>query len=979
MKNITKRITAVLMSLLVCVAVLPAFAFAAEEEPVIVTKVIDGVSEYGLEMSHYEDSEGNIYEMPGTRLVGDVTGSRTRKANSLPSSYNSVTEGNVTVAKSQGSMGNCWAFASIGCMEAYAVTHMNSPLNNTDYSEAHLTWYANSKSQDTNDLMYLDGIDKQDPYNAGGNPEMAALCFARGSGVTLESDYPFNGNNTGLMGNYNDATARYEHNIGLLDSSYQLTSPSEVKQTIIDNGGVAVSYCHGDEYLNHDGPYTYKDGTPAPYYCTFAAYYCDTAYDANHAVMIVGWDDNYSRNNFRSDCRPSSDGAWICKNSWGDNFGVNGLFWISYEDKSLEDFQTFSMTADYDYVSAYSGYCNPTYYTLSSSTKMGNIFVAEGERTLEAAGFYLKYDNVPATIKVYKGIPANPSGPVSGNPVATASGTFRQGYNTVKFSSPVSLSTGERYSIVVEMAAVNGKSVFTVEGSNANCVNGTSYVYYGNSWKNCYSNNFGNVFVYAYTNDIVQTVSAQSVSIDQNSQSVYAGQYLQLSATVLPAETSNPDVLWSSSDTSVAAVSPTGLVTALNTGTAVITACTTDGSNLSDSITITVLDNHFTITYLVDGLTYQVQTYEIGDNIVPPAAPHKTGYTFLYWNPSYPETMPPQNLTVSAVFQVQQFLLRTYEDSVLTSSQYYNYNTVINEPSHQSKTGYVFNGWKNSSGAFVSFPFPLTADTDLTASYSPASDTAYRFEVYRMGTDGVYPDTPESVEYYTGTTDERVTVSYTVTEGFTLDRISTMSGIVAGDGSLVLKAYLHRRTYTVTTVTDSGNQVYTYYYGQTVEPLTATAPEGYRFYGWQPQIPATMPAQDLVVTPLFIKHAGVPSIKIVSTNELNLNAGESAAVYVAVTGDGYVAWSVQGGAFEISPSQDGRYCVITAVRNGRAVIGAKLVSSSGEVLCSDSVTAYCRNGASYLFNRLLQKNEGQKFRLFISIIDFIKAVLFELR
>ena len=153
----------------------------------------------------------------------------------------------------------------------------------------------------------------------------------------------------------------------------------------------------------------------------------------------------------------------------------------------------------------------------------------------------------------------------------------------------------------------------------------------------------------------------------------------------------------------------------------------------------------------------------------------------------------------------------------------------------------------------------------------------------------------------------------------------------------------------------------------------------YRFYGWQPQIPATMPAQDLVVTPLFIKHAGVPSIKIVSTNELNLNAGESAAVYVAVTGDGYVAWSVQGGAFEISPSQDGRYCVITAVRNGRAVIGAKLVSSSGEVLCSDSVTAYCRNGASYLFNRLLQKNEGQKFRLFISIIDFIKAVLFELR
>ena len=71
-----------------------------------------------------------------------------------------------------------------------------------------------------------------------------------------------------------------------------------------------------------------------------------------------------------------------------------------------------------------------------------------------------------------------------------------------------------------------------------------------------------------------------------------------------------------------------------------------------------------------------------------------------------------------------------------------------------------------------------------------------------------------------------------------------MTGVVSGDGSLVLKAYLSRNTYTVTTVADSGSQVYTFYYGQQTGQITATAPEGYRFAGWQPQIPATMQQTD---------------------------------------------------------------------------------------------------------------------------------------
>jgi len=61
-----------------------------------------------------------------------------------------------------------------------------------------------------------------------------------------------------------------------------------------------------------------------------------SSYQVNHAISIVGWDDNFSKENFPASCKPVNNGAYLALNSWGENWGNAGYFWISYEDYWVE-------------------------------------------------------------------------------------------------------------------------------------------------------------------------------------------------------------------------------------------------------------------------------------------------------------------------------------------------------------------------------------------------------------------------------------------------------------------------------------------------------------------------------------------------------------------------------------------------------------------------------------------------------------------
>ena len=54
---------------------------------------------------------------------------------------------------------------------------------------------------------------------------------------------------------------------------------------------------------------------------------------ANHDILIIGWDDAYPAEKFNYQTK--QDGAFICQNSWGTEFGEDGIFYVSYEDGSI--------------------------------------------------------------------------------------------------------------------------------------------------------------------------------------------------------------------------------------------------------------------------------------------------------------------------------------------------------------------------------------------------------------------------------------------------------------------------------------------------------------------------------------------------------------------------------------------------------------------------------------------------------------------
>lgn len=297
--NDMKKFCCISLVLVIMLQILQFSVFATEESDIKIFRLEEDETE-GYVDYKFVDSEGT---QPGDNIVCASSEESLFYSANLPSSYDSGDYGYITSVKNQGSAGNCWAFGAVSALETDSIIQGIDSVNTADYSEAHLVWFSkNSLVTDTSDSANGDGSVDTNPYsgtNSGGNWLYVTAALSRWSGLAEESDYPFYPDALTSMGNYNES-ARFDTGSNIvLKSSEELIDETDIKQWIMEHGSVTAAYYSDDSYLNTN---TYS-------------YYCKKEETSNHLITIVGWDDTYAKKNFKLFKRPSSAGAWLCKNS----------------------------------------------------------------------------------------------------------------------------------------------------------------------------------------------------------------------------------------------------------------------------------------------------------------------------------------------------------------------------------------------------------------------------------------------------------------------------------------------------------------------------------------------------------------------------------------------------------------------------------------------------------------------------------------
>ena len=145
--------------------------------------------------------------------------------------------------------------------------------------------------------------------------------FASWQGVRLDSDIPFD---YARGKTFEEVDSVGQNLYGATDIVVLPNDADTIKTAVMNYGSVSANLAANNMFFN--------SGKTALYaYQVFS----NKSQVEGHAICVVGWDDNYSRLNFKSGYNPPHNGAWLCKNSWGTTFGDTGYFWISYEDLYL--------------------------------------------------------------------------------------------------------------------------------------------------------------------------------------------------------------------------------------------------------------------------------------------------------------------------------------------------------------------------------------------------------------------------------------------------------------------------------------------------------------------------------------------------------------------------------------------------------------------------------------------------------------------
>lgn len=367
-----------------------------------------------------------------------------------PGTYNANEEGFVTEVKNQRNTSLCWAFSLASNLETSLLTRGQKYY---DLSEEQLAYFWANRVNDPLGNTPNDKITRtQSDYHGTGNGRVASFFLSTWSGMTTEEKVPFQSSAV----TWPDSLA-YDTSAYMEDAIFSQYTVERTKQLLMEYNSVSAMIYMLDNY----------------YYPDTASYSCPQSGLVNHAVTIVGWDDTYSKENFPSASGVNNDGAWIVKNSYGKNWGKNGYFYLSYEDKSITNLvsNTASTSEEYNNNYFYDGAAAGTFTFPSSTINKGyyvsNIFKATAgngkDEELGEIVTAVPQDNTDFQIQVYTDL-KNTSDPTSGTPTYAEPVDYTQplaGIHTIRLNTPVKIPQGTFYSVVIRIP--DGSNKFYVE------------------------------------------------------------------------------------------------------------------------------------------------------------------------------------------------------------------------------------------------------------------------------------------------------------------------------------------------------------------------------------------------------------------------------------------------------------------------------------------------------------------------------------
>lgn len=346
----------------------------------------------------------------------------------IPSCYDGRREGRTAPVKNQGDLGTCWAFASLLALKTSLL-----PWENLDFSEDHMSNNPN--------------FELGQKY--GGEYTMALAYLLSWQGPVLEQDDPY-----GDGWSPDDLSAvKHVQEVQILPEK----ELEPIKRAVMVHGGVQSSLYTA---LQQEQESEYYDPETK-------AYCCLEEKIPNHDVVIVGWDDEFPKEAFLAEV--PGDGAFLCENSWGTEFGEDGFFYVSYYDKNLGNINVVYTSAEntdnYDsiYQSDLCGWIGQVGYGAETAWA-ANVFEAKQKESLEAVGFYAIDRDTDYEVYVIHDADSDGLQPVEKEQRPVASGHLEYaGYYTIPLKRPERLKAGERFGVVIKLTTPNAVHPIAIE------------------------------------------------------------------------------------------------------------------------------------------------------------------------------------------------------------------------------------------------------------------------------------------------------------------------------------------------------------------------------------------------------------------------------------------------------------------------------------------------------------------------------------